>query len=741
MSKSEIISLKEEFLKEIRELEKNLNHQMTKKIKELVEKNDKFIQDFEQLSKNNQSLTDLISKKNLDSIRINEFDIFKKRAETMIITHDIKISTAIKDISDIKFTLAKEISENLTFPGSIGPLCRYKNLSQYISANINDVEKIKNDIELFKRENRETKRKIEDIFKTSVNLVDKSNEKSIEYINKKLKNSEDIVNNKFAETNDKIINLKASLLSQDKIDEFRKNILDEINDINYTKKEIDLLMSNILKNLEINLDNIKNEFKHDIYTDIKTKTENIENEIKEINKNIKDIHMKIIKSNQSQNKFFNEVLTLKNRINKNSGNDLKTKDLDENDIFGNNYQINKNIFKPLRTIDCTKTTRKNKMEEEKINKNRIVKSFEKTKNIDSIKTIKVNSSKKVNVKDLKDSYGGKNDNGEISKDINNLDKINDNSFKENKEELNVFFDNENTKLNNSSSDKNNISYNYINDIYEENINSVNEEDKDEDKKYLISTEKKIKFRMNPFNLKNTKYKSSLIKNFKKGKGKTQENSLKKHSNLIAKKDQQKALKNNQKIDLANIISYGVNNKEKLSIIPLEQNTNKTNKEVNTILSIFEKTNSTIKLDTYNNPINNIKKETKKNDNLYSLYKLASIEANEKIEGNFIHTKHLGKLSKKTKNLVKPLRQEYSPLYLSYDSSLNNKNRNNNNYFSDKKITSAFGSTRYSIYNKKEEGIQNLVNKKINSNNKKYKNKKGDFNAQLSTIAKIKIFEN
>ena len=741
MSKSEIISLKEEFLKEIRELEKNLNHQMTKKVKELVEKNDKFIQDFEQLSKNNQSLTDLISKKNLESIRINEFDIFKKRAETMIITHDIKISTAIKDISDIKFTLAKEISENLTFPGSIGPLCRYKNLSQYISANINDVEKIKNDIELFKRENRETKRKIEDIFKTSVNLVDKSNEKSIEYINKKLKNSEDIVNNKFAETNDKIINLKASLLSQDKIDEFRKNILDEINDINYTKKEIDLLMSNILKNFEINLDNIKNEFKHDIYKDIKTKTENIENEIKEINKNIKDIHMKIIKSNQSQNKFFNEVLTLKNRINKNNGNDLKTKDSDENDNFSINYQINKNIFKPLRTIDCTKTTRKNKMEEEKINKNRIVKSFEKTKNIDSIKTIKVNSSKKINVKDLKKSYGGKNDNGEISKDINNLDKINDNSFKENKEELNVFFDNENTKLNNSSSDKNNISYNYINDIYEENINSVNEEYKEEDKKYLISTEKKIKFRMNPFNLKNTKYKSSLIKNLKKGKGKTQENSLKKHSNLIAKKDQQKALKNNQKIDLANIISYGVNNKEKLSIIPLEQNTNKTNKEVNTILSIFEKTNSTIKLDTYNNPINNITKETKKNDNLYSLYKLASLEANEKIEGNFIHTKHLGKLSKKTKNLVKPLRQEYSPLYLSYDSSLNNKNRNNNNYFSDKKITSAFGSTRYSIYNKKEEGIQNLVNKKINSNNKKYKNKKGDFNAQLSTIAKIKIFEN
>ena len=80
------------------------------------------------------------------------------------------------------------------------------------------------------------------------------------------------------------------------------------------------------------------------------------------------------------------------------------------------------------------------------------------------------------------------------------------------------------------------------------------------------------------------------------------------------------------------------------------------------------------------------------------------------------------------------------MHLSYDSKLNNNERNNNNFFNDKKITSAFGRTSYSIYNKKEEGIQNLINKKI-INNKKYRNEEGNFNVELSPVAKIKIFEN
>ena len=761
MSKDEITNLKEEFFKEIRTIEKNLNLELKIKLKNLDEKNAKFIQDFEQLSKNNKDLTDLISKQNLDSHKIDEFDIFKKKADTMILSHDIRINAALKDLNDIKFTLAKEISEHLSFPGIIGPLCKYKNLSQYLSSNINDMEKIKIEGEFYKKENKDIKKKLEDILKTCLNLVDKSNENNIQYINNKIKSSEDIINNKLLEVNEKIFEFKALLLSHDTINDFRKKIFDDINDINYNKKEIDQIINNISQNLETNLNNIKNEFKYDMYNSIKNKTDKIENEIKEINQNIKDIQMKIVKSNQIQNKYFKELLWLKSTNNKNTDNNSKRKDSDDNDIYCTNFQLNKTIFTPLRSFKTTKTTRINKLEEEKISKNGIFQSFEKTKKNDSIKNTKAKSSKKLYISDLKTSYKDKKNNFEIfTKNIkmfefNNLNKINDNSYKENKIEKNLKFDNENNiKLNLSNNESSSISCNNINDnINKKNINSINESDKEENKKDISSPEKKVKFRANIRNSNKTKYRTSIIKNAKKEKEK--ENIIEKNKepippklkpNLIIKKENHKDLNNNKKIDVSNIISFGLSNKEKLTFIPLEQNTNNNtinnnNEKFDKILNIFEKTNTPIKLNTCNNnKISNIKKETKKIGGIYSLYKLASIKAKEKIEGNFNHT--ISKLSKKTNNLVKPLKSEYSPLHLSYDSKLNNNERNNNkNYFNDKKITSAFGRTSYSIYNKKEEGIQNLINKKINNNNNKYRNEVRDFNIELSPVAKIKIFEN
>ena len=247
-----------------------------------------------------------------------------------------------------------------------------------------------------------------------------------------------------------------------------------------------------------------------------------------------------------------------------------------------------------------------------------------------------------------------------------------------------------------------------------------------------------------------------MKNQKKEKENIKEQiSPKPQPNLIIKKEESNELKDNKKIDLSNIISFGLSNKEKLTFIPLEQNTNndnnninkKNNEKLDAIINILEKTNSPLNLKTINNKtktnnnaITTLKKETKKIDSIFSLYKIASIEANAKLDDNFNFNHTISKLSKRTNNLVKPLRKEYSPLHLSYDSKLNNNERNNNNFFNDKKITSAFGRTSYSIYNKKEEGIQNLINKKI-INNKKYRNEEGNFNVELSPVAKIKIFEN
>ena len=604
MSKEEITSLKEEFLKEIRNLEKRLNLQLTLNLKELTEKNDKFIQEFNQISKNNKSLTDLISSKNLETHKINELEIFKKKTETMVLSHDIKLNTAMKDLNDIKYTVAKEVSENLTVPGFVGPSCKYKSIGNFIAVNINDTEKLKNESESNKKENRELKRKMDDMIKTILNLVDKSNEKSIEYVNNKMKHSEEIINNKFVEINDKIFNFRTVLLTQDKIEDFRKKIFDEINNNNYNKEEIDGMVNNILKNIEKNIDNIKSEFNYEINNNVKSKMEKYDNEIKELNKSLREMNIKLMKSKQFQSKLFKELIVLKNNMNKNSNN----KNEEGHNILDFNFGVSKNLFEPMRVLNRAKTilNKKHKNEEEKAGKNKIIQSFEKNKTTDSVGLYKYKSSKKIYVKDLKRSINDKekrknndndigiesNKNDEKNKEnINNNNIITKNDINEDsiydelnnnssiiEKEKNQYLNNEDYKLNISMDNKNNISYNTFNDINDENIDII--ENLKENKNFLVSPDKKVKFRMDSITESNeVPFNSDIItnKNEKsKEKVKTEANIPLKKSNSLLKKDSQKSIdkKQNQKVDFSNLISYGVNSSNKVTITPIEQNIKK-----------------------------------------------------------------------------------------------------------------------------------------------------------------------
>jgi len=773
MSKEEITSLKEEFLKEIRNLEKRLNLQLTLNLKEMAEKNDKFIQEFNQISKNNKSLTDLISSKNLETHKINELEIFKKKTETMVLSHDIKLNSAIKDLNDIKYTVAKEVSENLTVPGFVGPSCKYKSIGNFIAANINDMEKMKNESEWNKKENRELKRKMDDMVKTFLNLVDKSNEKSIEYINNKMKHSEEIINNKFVEINDKIFNFRTVLLTQDKIEDFQKKIFEKINDNNYNKEEIDHMINNVLKNVEKNIENVKSEFDYEINKTVKAKAEKFDNEIKELYKSLREMNLKIMKSKQFQSNLFKEFLALKNNMNKNNN-----KNEEENNTSDFNFGINKNIFKTMRVLNKAKTilNKKHTNEEEKAGKNKVIQSFDRTKTLDSASQIKYKSSKKIFVKDLKRFINDKekginnvvneNENeenineknkekinnnniitkNEINEDIIYDEELNNNSSSEDKEK-NQYLNNEDYKLNISMDNKNNISYNNIfNDINDENIDLIS--NLNENKK-ILSPDKKVKFKMDNitesneirFNTEIATNKKDKTKEKEKEilKGNTEANIPLKKSDSLLKKDSQKSInkKQNQKIDFTNLISYGVNSNNKVIITPIEQNTKK--EESNSILHIFQEKNSSIKSSLSNT--NTLNKTLKKTEGGYSIHKLAAIGVEEKIFDTFPSLHNTGKISDKTENLVKPFGSRNNSLYKSYDSKLD-KYKSNKNNFNNKKITSAFGRTSYSVYNKKEEGIQNLINKRINSNyNKRYKKNNGDFNFELSPVAKIKIYDN
>ena len=124
-----------------------------------------------------------------------------------------------------------------------------------------------------------------------------------------------------------------------------------------------------------------------------------------------------------------------------------------------------------------------------------------------------------------------------------------------------------------------------------------------------------------------------------------------------------------------------------------------------------------------------------------MHKIAAIGVEEKIIDTFPSLHNSGKISNKSENLVKPFRNINSPLYQNNGSNFDRYITDAKNNYTNKKITSAFGRTSYSVYDKKDEGIRNLINKRIKSNdNRRYKRNADNFNLKLTPVARIKIYE-
>ena len=146
MIKDELIALKDELLKEIHSVESKTNFQLMLKSQELTEKNNKYIEQINLMLEQNKSLLNSLSSQKLNTDKINDLDNFRKRMDSMMITHEIRINNSINDIKEIQFKIAKD-SESINVPGFIGPSCKFKNISNYISSNINEVDKLKNETE------------------------------------------------------------------------------------------------------------------------------------------------------------------------------------------------------------------------------------------------------------------------------------------------------------------------------------------------------------------------------------------------------------------------------------------------------------------------------------------------------------------------------------------------------------------------------------------------------------------
>ena len=394
--------IKEEFLKNMREFEEKWmkildikEFQLQKQITDLKE-------DSENIFQRSKAILDNYSAHKVNESIINDFTTFKNKVNDMLVTHEIRINNNIKDISNFSSKFDKIISDNIFIPGFIGPSCQYKTLSDYINSNIEEMNRMKIEKEVIKKEQKEYKIKIESFIKQMVLLNETSMIQNKEYTNSKQKDYELLLDGKLQPLNDKIFRFY-ELSSQ-----FQSTVE---KDIKLFREHLDKIKDELIENIKEKEENLKKNL-DELHKKIVLNIQDIginKNKIIGMKSDLDEINKSYDKLNTSINEINKEINLLKNNNNNNGiqrNNIIKGRRqsmINFNNIDLNNLSPRKpnkhksNIFRNIVNIE-EKITNKIK-KENNVKKNRTIdnetqKDEDTEENIEEIKTEGNNNEKR-----------------------------------------------------------------------------------------------------------------------------------------------------------------------------------------------------------------------------------------------------------------------------------------------------------------------------------------------------------
>ena len=308
MSFQEILQVKDEILKNNRELEE--------KIKSHIDVNgNKYKYDMKSITEKIQKVSDSNDKygKTLPEInyklsKIEQIEKFNIKTDHKMNSFEFRISQILEQIEKIKTKYDKIVLDNLFVSGHIGgPHCQYANLSEYLLTNINDVSLLKLEKEQAKKDIKNIRSKQDNIIKQTVNLIDGSVKRCNLYTDNKQKDFQSLLDTKMREFNEKIMEIRMNVC---KIQMQTEEAVNNLN-IGFDKlrEENKFFMKDLMSKfseMKNEMSEFKNEYKSKLNTlykentfikkDTKNIKENIENMLRIIeyqnsknNKNIKDI--------------------------------------------------------------------------------------------------------------------------------------------------------------------------------------------------------------------------------------------------------------------------------------------------------------------------------------------------------------------------------------------------------------------------------------------------------------------
>ncbi len=286
MEINNLSEFEEQILASLKEIEKKLTSQITSNNIDIYEHINNLEVKLNNLLQKNESIIETITNQKIYSDKITDFESFKKKTEEILLSQDLKLKNNMGEINYLKTRYETIVKENLLVSGYIGNSCQYKNLSEYLSYNIKELNRNKTDRENVKKEFKDIKIKYDNLMKTMIGLNDSTAERCKDYTNLIRKEIVNFIETKFLEFKENNFNIKAEIYKYNS--EHEQHINKKISE---TKIELGNILNekiNEIKNdnnfmngrMEINSKNIQ-----DNYINIKK----INNDIEEINIKLKDI--------------------------------------------------------------------------------------------------------------------------------------------------------------------------------------------------------------------------------------------------------------------------------------------------------------------------------------------------------------------------------------------------------------------------------------------------------------------
>ena len=410
---NEINLFKNEIYGLIRELETKLTSKINITEKKLFADLENYETKINSLMGNTKEMVISLVSQNLKLEKITELEKFKQKADAQMITHELRIKNNLEEISAMKLKYDKIISENLYVSGFIGSTCQFKNVSEYLLYNINEVSRIKTEKDQLKKDTKELKGKTETLTKNMIALNDKSVQLCNKYTDNKQAEFEKALDNTSKDLNEKNMEMRSLMLKyKEAQEENEKKHLEEFNKLVNMKEEFINLINNKFLDIKKIIDELDNKIGNNSgnINMNKNKIETINGQIKDLYKSDKDILFQIRNYYFANNKLANamdkfgagsskvDISKIMNEINSNPNNNTISQPRRRGSLFRNDPLLRPKLedTQPIKKYLNNSIEKKNKINKQKEINNKNDTSESDSSSSEEIKKINKNSKNNKN---------------------------------------------------------------------------------------------------------------------------------------------------------------------------------------------------------------------------------------------------------------------------------------------------------------------------------------------------------